>query len=764
MIVQSNFQSKTYQLKITGLVQGVGFRPFIYKLANEFGFNGWVENRNDGVLIRINTNSEMVHRFHHHILEKAPASSKIQNINISELPIESFTSFNIKKSEISSDSVTEISADITVCKECLTDLKRQKHRINYPFINCTNCGPRFTIIKDLPYDRLQTTMHKFTMCPECKSEYTNILDRRFHAQPIACNSCGPHYSMHFEDKIVDNLEEILITIKQIIKQEGVIAIKGLGGFHLLCDAMNDKAVKKLRTIKHRDTKPFAIMFRDLESIREYANINIEEEKLINSWKRPIVLLNKKKNPAQGVYQNLDTIGAMLPYMPIHYLLFEQLETKAIVLTSANLSGEPILISNEKAIDKLKNKLDAIITYNREIHNRSDDSVSMIVNNRLRTIRRSRGYAPASINTHLKTEGIFASGAELVSSFSIGKEQKAILSQYIGDLKNLETYRFYTESYNRFSKMFRFTPDLIVCDLHPDYLSSQFAENLSKEKKIPLLRIQHHHAHIASVLAENKTEEKVIGISMDGTGLGADRNIWGAEFLIADLEAYQRIYHFENIPLPGAEEAVLNPWRTAISYLYKVYKGDLFKIDIPLLKQFDKNQYINIIQLIEKKINTPMASSAGRLFDAVAALSGICYKSNYHAQAPMLLEATADKNTTETYPYDIQQSSISFDKTIMAIVNDMEQNVSIGKISAKFHNTLIDTFVNTCKSIHEKTGLRKVVLSGGTFQNRYLLERTEKKLLENGFEILYPNSIPVNDQGIAIGQLAIAAKLRETGKI
>ncbi|MCD4729658.1 MAG: carbamoyltransferase HypF, partial [Bacteroidales bacterium] len=520
-------------IQIKGLVQGVGFRPFIYRIAHQYNLHGWVENRNDGVLIKVNGSKDTLEHFVDDIKIKAPIASNIHSISREEVNFEKFYDFRIVKSENSSAEITDISPDIAVCDACLEDFKKQAHRIDYPFINCTNCGPRFSIIQDLPYDREQTTMDPFVMCETCRKEYDDVLDRRFHAQPVACSVCGPEYELILDNKSIKSFDEILDKTCELLKSGKIIAIKGIGGFQIACDAQNEKAVNNLRNRKIREGKPFAVMFANVESMQEFVYLFPEEKKSVQSWRRPIVIAQEKKKLAANVSVGFKTIGAMLPYMPFHYLLFEKLDLTAIVLTSGNLSDEPIVINNNDAVEKLTRIADAVLIYNREIYNRTDDSVVFSVNEKERLIRRSRGYAPEPVNLNLNADGIFAAGAELVNCFCIGKGKQAILSQHIGDLKNLETLEFYSESFERFKKLFRSNPSLVVFDKHPDYISTRFAKDLNIEQ----IEVQHHHAHIVSCMAEHNLDEKVIGVSMDGTGYGDDGNIWGGEFFICDLATY-----------------------------------------------------------------------------------------------------------------------------------------------------------------------------------------------------------------------------------
>jgi hydrogenase maturation protein HypF len=735
-------------------VQGVGFRPFIYRLAHRHRLTGWVENRNDGVFIKAEGDAGAVDSFIRAITAEAPLASSINHVAVEEALEEGFADFRIVKSSNTSDKVTDISPDIAVCLDCLEDLKIQPHRIDYPFINCTNCGPRFSIIKDLPYDRHRTTMEPFRMCDTCRKEYEDVLDRRFHAQPVACSVCGPEYELIVAERRVKSFQEILAEICSLLEGGKIVAIKGIGGFQIACDAQNEEAVNRLRERKVREGKPFAVMFRNVEALQEYVHLYPEEKKSVQSWRKPIVIAMEKKRLASDVSVGFRTIGAMLPYMPFHYLLFEKLKIPAIVLTSGNLSDEPIVIDNREAVEKLNRIADAVLVYNREIYNRTDDSVVFSVNEKERLIRRSRGYAPQPVNLQLNVDGIFAAGAELVNCFCIGKGNQAILSQHIGDLKNLETLEFYIESFERFKTLFRVSPELVVCDMHPDYLSTRFA----KDMKIPMVEVQHHHAHIASCMAEHNLDEKVIGVSMDGTGYGDDGNIWGGEFFVCDLEGYERKFHFEYVPLPGGDSVTKEQWRTAVSYLYKIYGKDFLKLEIPLIQNLDKDKADLIVQAIDKRINCPLSSSAGRLFDAVAAILNVCAVSKFHAEAPMRLENVASGTIETGYPFDFGDV-ISFEPTIREIVEDLLENVKIAVISAKFHNTIINVIFAVVSQIRKETGLNKVALSGGTFQNKYILSRLELILAREKFELFSQCKIPSNDGGIALGQLAVAAKRR-----
>ena len=744
----------TYKIKITGLVQGVGFRPFIYRLAKLHGLFGTVDNRNDGVLIRVSGKENEISNFISCVSHDAPEASVIDNISFHPEEFIEFPDFKIVKSSNNdiSDEITEISPDIAVCSNCIKDMEYQPHRIAYSFINCTNCGPRFSIIRDLPYDRPKTTMSDFQLCPICKKEYIDVNDRRFHAQPVACNSCGPHYSLHYSDQIEHDISLILKRIATQLESGEVIAVKGLGGFNLICDALNKEATNRLRKNKHRDGKPLAVMFRDVNALRKYANPSQEEIDMLKSWRRPIVILKTDSFPNTDVTVGFKSIGAMLPYMPFHYQLFDAIHCDSLVYTSANLSGEPIIKDNQKALDAFSDIM-TVITYNREIHNRVDDSVGMVVNGVSRLLRRSRGYAPSPIRMPFSVDGILATGAELVNCFCLGRTSQAIISQHIGDLKNAETLEFFEESVERFKLLYKFVPKQLVCDLHPDYLSSRYAESLG----LPILKVQHHHAHMASVMAENHLDETVIGVIMDGTGYGYDGKIWGGEFFVGDFMDFERIAHFSYVPIPGGDAAVKEPWRIALAYLYDTYGIDLLKLNIPFVKNLDKEKTNLIIQLIEKKLNCPESSSAGRLFDAVSALLGLCRVSGFHAEAPMRLEDSIDEEENGFYDFEILEGEISFAKTIKDIVKDIENHESISKISAQFHNTIVEVITEICLRVRTTKQLNKVVMSGGSFQNKYLSSRLENKLLSFGFEIFFQQKVPANDGGLALGQVAIAAR-------
>ena len=747
-------EKQTYRIKVTGLVQGVGFRPFVYRLAREFGIKGTVDNRNDGVSIMACGKKGEIEDFIAALNAKSPKASQIRKIDYHQVAYVPYDDFRIIKSSdnFSGNEITEVSPDIAVCEECLSDMKTQPHRLGYSFINCTNCGPRFSIIKALPYDRPNTTMSEFELCDKCEQEYKDVNDRRFHAQPVACNDCGPHYELYAEGGIIRDIEEIINRLSALLENGGVAAVKGLGGFNLICDALNEDATLNLRKSKHRDGKPLAVMFRDEKALRKYMQPSAQELQMLKSWRRPIVIVQTSDFPNKVVTSGFNSVGCMLPYMPFHYQLFESTTLDALVYTSANLSGEPIIKDDEIALAAFESKMPVLI-YNRKIHNRIDDSVGFVARGKSRLLRRSRGYAPSPVPMPFNADGILAVGAELVNCFCFGRGTQAIMSQHIGDLKNAETLEFFEESIERFSHLYKFEAKAVVCDMHPDYLSSLYA----RKADLPLIEVQHHHAHMASVMAENALDEEVIGVVMDGTGYGTDGKIWGGEFFTGDLSSFERYAHFAYVPIPGGDAAVKEPWRTALSYLYAVYGKELFNLKILFVQTLDKSKAELIIQLIDKKLNSPESSSAGRLFDAVSALLQLCEVSSFHAEAPMRLEDVLDGTVSGDYPYVYKQRTVDFSPAIKAIVDDLTNDLSPALISAKFHNTVANAVLEVCKKIKEERSLEKVVLSGGTFQNRYLSQKVENDLEAEGFKVFFHRTVPANDGGLALGQLAIAAK-------
>jgi hydrogenase maturation protein HypF len=752
---------KACHIIVTGLVQGVGFRPFVYRIALRYNLSGWVRNTNENVEIFVQGPQHLIEEFINELSSDPPVASHIHNIIPSFTETIELLGFQIRRSENTSERITEISPDIAVCDDCLEDMHVQHNRVSYPFVNCTNCGPRFTIINDLPYDRQNTSMKVFPMCNSCRKEYEDVNDRRFHAQPVACSVCGPQYTLYQGSNRIEEIELIIASVADFIEKGGILAIKGLGGYHLACDATNEVVVTRLRVMKNREGKPLAVMFRTIEMVMKYAEVNSSEENSLLSQRKPIVLLRSDGNIqlAQSINVGLNTIGAMLPYLPFHHLLFSKLNIPAIVLTSGNISDEPIIIDDRKAIDTFLSKTGAVLVYNREIVNRADDSVVRIINNSERVFRRSRGFAPSPIILNIDSSNILATGAELVNTFCIGNGMQAIMSQYIGDLQNAETTSFYLEALTKFQHLFRMKPEVIATDLHPDYFVTRFAETIVDSGN--MIKIQHHHAHIASCMAEHHLDEPVMGVAMDGTGFGTDGNTWGAEFLYCDLATFERETHFDYVPLPGGDKGIEEPWRMTVSYLYRIFGEEVVNLNIPFIDKIGKDKVDIIVNMISSGTNCPLVSSAGRLFDAVSALLCLCHYSTFSSEAPMRLESIIELGCSDLYPFTLNKT-VNFNSTFTGILADINKNIKNEVISAKFHNTIIAVIYEGIIKIKHRHPCNKIVLSGGTFQNKYLLEGTEMMLRRKGFEVFSHHLIPTNDGGISLGQLAIAAKRRELG--
>ena len=745
---------------VSGVVQGVGFRPFIYRLAHKHRLAGYVTNTSRGVEIEVEGKEEDIDAFIKAITKNSPPLALISSIKTYPLTPLGEKAFLIKKSKVYTYRSTLISPDVCICEDCLRELfDKNDRRYRYPFINCTNCGPRYTIIDDIPYDRANTSMRKFPMCKECAAEYNNPKSRRFHAEPNACFKCGPKVFLHDKEKrpIFCN-DPILETIK-LLKKGFIVAIKGLGGFHLAVDAENSKAVMKLRKRKPRKEKPFAIMSKDLDDICQYANISEADRKLLTSLERPIVIVPKKeKNPlSEGIAPRIKNFGVMLPYTPLHYLLMEG-GVLALVMTSGNISEEPICIENDEAFSKLKGIADYFLVHNRDILQRTDDSVCQIVNGKVRIIRRSRGYVPLPLFFDGDLPQVLAVGASEKNTICLTKENKAFISQHIGDLENLETLQFFEHVISHLKRILEIEPKILAYDLHPQYLSTKWA---LEQKGVKLIGVQHHHAHILSCLAENGDFSKVIGLALDGTGYGEDGRLWGGEILLVDKARYKRLAHLAYRPLPGGEKAIKEPWRMAISYLYPIYGRRLLELPLLLKEVIEQKKIEKIIYMIEHGINCPLSSGLGRLFDAVAAMIGIRYYIDYSAQAAIELEMCRDE-VDEGYEFFIDTKEMPWkidpNPAVLAIVQDLKRGVSRCIISGKFHKGIVDVLVRICSLAREKIGLKKIALSGGVFQNTYLLTQMENRLKELGFVVYSHCQVPCNDGGISLGQAMKVALL------
>jgi hydrogenase maturation protein HypF len=740
----------------------------VYQLATRHGLKGWVCNTSEDVKIEIEGEAETVELFIQELTTLAPPLSRIVSISTAEQPPQGYEHFEIRHSIAEEGKYQLVSPDIATCGACQKELfDPADRRYRYPFTNCTNCGPRFTIIEDIPYDRPKTTMRHFQMCPDCQREYDDPLDRRFHAQPNACPRCGPCLKLVDPEGNPVSTPDPLITVGSLLREGKIIAIKGLGGFLLACDATNEAVVQLLRQRKRRPFKPFAIMVATLEEAKKYCYVSPEEEKLLLSHQSPIVLLQRKPaSPvAPGIAPNLNYLGVMLPYTPLHHVLLRETRLP-LVMTSGNLSEEPIAKDNEEALRRLQGLADYFLLHNRDIYSRYDDSVTLVELGEVRVVRRARGYAPYPIHLPFEVRQVLGCGAEVKNSFCLTREKYAFLSQHIGDLENLETLEHFENTIELYERLFRIQPQAIAYDLHPEYLSTKYALERAEAQGLPLIPVQHHHAHITSCLADNGAQEPVLGVALDGTGFGSDGHLWGGEFLIASYEGFQRMGHLEYLPLPGGAAAIERPYRTAIGYILTLLGEEALSPDLPGLKGVDALEIELIQRQIERKINTPLTSSCGRLFDAISALLGIRGKIDYEGQAAVELEMISREGEERAYPFTIVVEKgvrvIRLRELLAAVLADLRRGVSPAVISGKFHHTVTLMAVEMCRQIAEESGIRKVALSGGVFQNRLLLRKMVAALEQAGFNLLLHRQVPCNDGGISLGQAVIASFLLKEG--
>ena len=747
------------RIRYQGTVQGVGFRPHIYRLARAYNLSGWVKNDSSGVVVEVEGEPEGIEWFLKASVDQAPVLARIKSVEQSKISPNGEKEFVIRESERNDVVSTQVSSDACTCEDCLKELfSAEDRRYLYPFINCTNCGPRFTIIERIPYDRPYTTMKVFKMCKECEAEYHNPLNRRFHAQPNACSVCGPRlFLLDREGKEVSG--DAVKKSVELLKQGKIIAVKSLGGYQLACSALNEEAVRELRTRKIREDKPFALMAESLDAISVYAEISEKEKEVLLSPERPIVLLKKKPSPtlAESVAPRQKNYGFMLPYTPLHHLLLKE-SGMVLVMTSGNLSDEPIAFVDEEAMARLKGIADYFLTHNRLIYIRCDDSVVRVFEQRLYPVRRARGYAPRPLEALFPEKGsLLAVGAQLKNTFALTRFGQVVLSHHIGDLDNLETFKAFEQGIEHLKKIFEITPEMVVYDLHPDYLSTQFALSLD----LPKLGVQHHFAHIAGVMAEHNLNERVIGVSMDGTGYGADGAIWGGEFLVADYDGFERMAHLEYIPMPGGEKAIKQAWRMAVVWLDKIYGTKLWALGLKFLEKIDEKDGELILEASRKGINSPLSSSMGRLFDAVSALSNVCLIANYEGQPAIELEMIGDEGESRAYEFHYLEKDdkiiIKPEPVIEQIVNDLRETQPKEQISAKFQNGVSRMVVWVCERVREKTGINEVALSGGVFQNFWLLGRITEWLREKNFKVYVHHQVPTNDGGIALGQAIIGLR-------
>lgn len=743
---------------IRGAVQGVGFRPFVYRIADEMNLSGWVINSSSGVFIEAESEKSKLDEFVFRIQKEKPPRSFIQSFEFSFLDPIGFNKFEIRKSDNEGSTTALILPDIALCDECLNDIfEPNNRRYHYPFTNCTNCGPRFTIIEKLPYDRINTSMKKFVMCEDCRKEYEDPLNRRFHAQPNACPVCGPQLALwDSKGTVISTKHEALLEAVHAVKSGKIIAVKGIGGFHLITDAGNDNAVRELRRRKHREEKPLALMYPNLDMILRNCEVSEFEKRLLTSPESPIVLLKKKKDIAitQSVAPENPYLGIMLPYSPLHQILMKELGFP-IVATSGNLSDEPICIDEHEAFKRLNGIADLFLVHNRPIVRHVDDSIVRIMMNREMVVRRARGYAPLPIKINRTLPKLLAVGAHLKSTVSISIDNNVFISQHIGDLETSEAFNAFNNVINDLKDIYRIKPKTVVCDKHPDYMSTSYANRSG----LKLENIQHHYAHIASCMAENELEGNVLGVSWDGTGYGDDNTIWGGEFLLADEKSYRRIAHLRNFRLPGGEKAIKEIHRTAIGLLYEIFGEKIFDKKLIPVRELPVNESRILKQMLNGKLNSPVTSSMGRLFDGIASITGISSYSHFEGQAAMQLEFAAESvNSNESYPIFIKEIAsgvkyiVDWEPFIANIIEDLERNLSKNIIAAKFHNTLANIILDIAK----KSGETRVVLSGGCFQNKYLTEKTILLLEKNNLKPYWHQRIPTNDGGISLGQIAAAS--------
>jgi len=779
---------KLASISVRGIVQGVGFRPFVYGLAAKHNLKGWVYNTSEDVKIEVEGAIEAIEQFELELRTKAPPLAHIENVTIEYYPPVGYKNFEIRQSQAQPGKYQLISPDVATCQACLGELLTpQDRRYRYPFTNCTNCGPRFTIIEDMPYDRPKTTMRNFQMCPQCQAEYDNPLDRRFHAQPNACPRCGPQVELVDKKGNLVTDSNPITAASKILKEGKIVAIKGLGGFLLACDATNDNVVKVLRQRKKRSSKPFAIMVSTLDEAKRHCYVSPEEENLLTSPQSPIVLMRWREDSyiSREVAPNLRFLGIMLPYTPLHHILLRDTGLP-LVMTSGNLSEEPIARDNDEALRRLSGIADYFLVHNRDIYSRYDDSVAIVERGTSQLIRRARSYAPYPVRITFKTKQVLGCGAEEKNTFCLTKDNYAFLSQHIGDMENMETLEHFDSTISLYKRLFHIEPEVIAYDLHPDYLATKYARELG-ESGIKLVPVQHHHAHIASCMADNGLESPVIGVAFDGTGMGADGNIWGGEFIVGDYRSLNRAGHLEYLPLPGGAAAIKRPYRTAIGYVLTLLGEDA--LNAVIANEANKSQLASIGQVgeveievinrqIERRINSPLSSSMGRLFDAISALIGIRGKIDYEGQAAVELEmaayssinarpipsevrefneAMSSKN--ESYPYQIVEDKgiriVRLKDLLSAIMEDLHQGNSKERISVKFHNTVAQMIKDMCCLIAGETGINQVALSGGVFQNRLLLRKAVSLLESSGLQVFTHRQVPCNDGGISLGQAVIA---------
>ncbi|MDE2009645.1 MAG: carbamoyltransferase HypF [Candidatus Omnitrophica bacterium] len=755
---------KSMSLEVRGTVQGVGFRPWIWRLANQYHLKGFVRNTSQGAFIEIEGAKEEVETFIHKIRSEPPENCVITQCLQSDVLPKGFRQFQILASEDNKAREALVLPDIASCPECIKEIfDRHDRRFLYPFTNCTHCGPRYSIIEALPYDRKNTSMKKFTMCDDCRKEYEDPLNRRFHAQPNACPVCGPKIALWDQkgDALTTPLESLPAAV-DLIKRGAILAVKAIGGFYLMADAANDDVLAQLRERKARPHKPLALMMPDLAMVSRYCHLGSLEEKLIASPQAPIVLLRRKQDGlkvSDQVAPQNPYLGCMLPSMPLTHVLLRMLD-RPLVATSGNLSEEPICTDNEEALRRLKGIADFFLVHDRPIVRHVDDSLAQIVCNEPMLLRRSRGYAPLPVDIGKNCDGLLAVGAHQKNTVALGIGHSVVMSQHIGDLDNRVSSAVFEQSILSLKSIYDAPVRKVICDLHPGYFSGQWARSLKKD----LLEVQHHHAHVACVMAERGIKNKVLGICWDGTGYGDDATVWGGEFLLTDGPQYQRFAHLNDFPLPGGELAVKEPRRSALGLLYGLCRGNWQEYkDLPCVKAFKAQELSVIRTMIEKKINTPQTSSMGRLFDGIAALTGLCLQASFEGQAAMALEFQVSEGPSNPYSYKLVEENggrcIDWSGIMTGVIDDVRAGREISLISKRFHQTLLEIIVDVAR----RSGQSDIVLTGGCFQNRWLLEHAVERLKREKFNPHWQAGVPVNDGGISLGQIFVAASLPADGR-
>ncbi len=737
-------------IEVRGVVQGVGFRPFVWRLADRFGLKGWVRNLDGVVEIRAEGPADALDMFCAALSAEAPPLARVENVRWVEAEPDGLEGFEVDASQAGSGGERLVSPDVATCAACLAELfDPDDRRYRYPFINCTDCGPRFTIIEALPYDRERTSMRAFPLCEDCAREYRDPANRRFHAEPVACPACGPRLELRNAEWVPvdgDPVEEAAA----LLREGGIVALKGLGGFHLACDATDETAVAELRLRKARPDKPLAVMVRDLEAARELFQLSPAEEGLLAAWNAPIVLVRDRGRLASSVAPGHRRQGAMLPSTPLHHLLLRAAD-RPLVMTSGNRSDEPICIGNDEARARLAGIADAFLVHDREIVARYDDSVTRVWDGGPVVLRRARSFAPSPLELPAPVRPTLGCGAELHGTFCLASGERAFLSQHVGDLETEEAMRAYADAFERYRRVFGIEPEAVAHDLHPDFATSRFAE----ETGLPSVAVQHHHAHVAAVMAEHRLEGPVIGVAFDGFGLGEDGTVWGGEFLVCEWGRAERVGHLRPVRQPGGDAAVRDPVRMAVAHAYDA--GCLETAE--RLLGDDPHDLEVVLGQIASGLASPMTSSAGRLFDAVSALAGVCRRATYEGQPAMLLEQAAEPNGPGGYPFELAREEgrlvVDTRPLVAAVVRDLARGRPPGEVAGRFHRTMAAAILEVCLAIRGDTGLERVCLAGGVFQNDLLVADVAPKLTSSGFAVYVPREVPVGDGGISLGQVLVA---------